>query len=295
MDWQERMNAALDYIEDRLDGEIAWEDAAACAHCSTFHFLRMFEVVSGICAGEYARRRRLSLAALDLAAGDGRVIDLAVRLGYDSPDAFARAFKREFGLTPTEAREPGVRLRTWPRFSFSIVLKGTTPMDFRIESHEAIKLTGLPLPTTVEDGKQLAEIPAFWDKVMADGSWQKLLKSKPAGSKIGVAGVSADMSPDTEKFTYLIAIETPADRSGLPEGCVDRTTRAGTWAVFESRGPLPKGIQDTIMRIYGEWFPTSGYEHTGGPELEVYPEGDTAAADYYCEVWIPVKKAARAD
>jgi AraC family transcriptional regulator len=295
MTWQERMNAALDYIEDRLDGEIAWDDAAACASCSTFHFLRMFEVVAGISAGEYARRRRLSLAALDLAAGHVKVIDLAVRLGYDSPDAFARAFKREFGITPTEAREPGVRLRTWPRFSFSIVLKGTTPMNYRIESLEAIKLTGLPLQTTVHDGRQLAEIPAFWDKVMADGAFGKLLNSMPAGSRVGVAGVSADMNQDTEQFTYLIAIETPADRSGLPEGCVDRTTKAGTWAIFESRGPLPKGIQDTIMRIYSEWFPTSGFEHTGGPELEVYPQGDTAAADYYCEVWIPVKKVGRAD
>jgi AraC family transcriptional regulator len=295
MDWQERMNAALDYVEDNLDGDISWEAAAACASCSTFHFLRMFEVVSGISAGEYARRRRLSLAALDLARGEVKVIDLALRLGYDSPDAFARAFKREFGVTPTDARAPGVPLRTWPRFSFSIVLKGTTPMNFRIESREAMKLTGLPLSTTVADSRQLAEIPAFWDRVMADGSWEKLLKAVPAYSQIGVAGVSADMDPSTEQFTYLIAIETPADRSGLPVGCVERTTKAATWAIFESRGPLPKGIQETIGRIYGEWFPTSGYEHSGGPELEVYPEGDTSAADYYCEAWIPVKKVARAD
>lgn len=103
------------------------------------------------------------------------------------------------------------------------------------------------------------------------------------------------MDMATEKFTYLIAIETPAGRSNLPEGCVDRVTRAGTWAIFESRGPLPEGIQETIGRIYGEWFPTSGYEHAGGPELEVYPPGDTGAPDYYCEVWIPVRKATKAD
>ena len=292
MDWQERMSAALDYIEDRLDGEIAWDEAAACAHCSTYHFLRMFDVVSGMSAGEYARRRRLSLAALDLASGQVKVIDVAVRLGYDSPDAFARAFKRELGVTPTEAREPGVRLKTWPRFSFSIVLKGTTPMNFRIESREAIKLTGLPLATSVPDGQQLGEITAFWQKAMADGSFGKLMKSMPPTSKIDIAGVSADMDVATGKFTYLIAIESPADRSNLPDGCIDRTARAGTWAVFESRGPIPTAIGQTIGRIYGEWFPTSGYEHAGGPELEIYPPGDTAAPDYYCEVWIPVKKVA---
>ncbi len=295
MDWQERMNAAVGYIEDRLDGEIAWDAAAARAHCSTFHFLRMFEVVSGISAGEYARRRRMSLAALDLAAGQVKVIDVAVRSGYDSPDAFARAFKREFGITPTGAREPGVRLRTWPRLSFSIMLKGATPMNFRIESREAMKLTGLPLATTMENGWQLTEITGFWQKVMTNGSFERLLRSVPPGSKVGVAGVCADMDPSTPKFTYLIAIESPADRSNLPDGCVDRSARAGTWAIFESRGPLPTSIQEATGRIFGEWFPTSGYEHADGPDLEVYPPGDTTAPDYYCEVWIPVKKASRTE
>lgn len=112
MDWQERMNRAIGWIERHLSEEIVWDDAAREANCSLFHFLRMFEVITGITAGDYVRRRRLSLAAMELAAGDAKIIDVALRYGYDSPDAFARAFRKLFGCTPTEARQPGARLRS---------------------------------------------------------------------------------------------------------------------------------------------------------------------------------------
>lgn len=94
MDWQDRMNRAIAWIEPHLTEEIAWEDAAREACCSLFHFLRMFEVITGLTTAEYVRRRRLSLAAMELASGDAKVIDAGLRYGYDSPDAFARAFRK---------------------------------------------------------------------------------------------------------------------------------------------------------------------------------------------------------
>jgi AraC family transcriptional regulator len=294
VDWQERMNAAVDYLEAHLEEEIQWKLAAAEANCSTFHFLRMFEVVAGIPAGEYVRRRRLSLAALGLAAGNARVVDQALRAGYDSPDAFAKAFKREFGLAPSEARAPGIRLRTWPRFSFTVVLKGEQPMNFRIENHEAIKITGLPLRVSVKNNMNQKDIPTFWDRCKKDGTMEKLARGIPKGSKLGIMGVCApDMDEKTQEFTYLIAVETPADGSSMPKGCMNLTAKACTWAIFESRGPMPKAIQDTWKRILSEWFPTSGYERINEPELEIYPEGDIDSAEYYCEVWLPVKKASK--
>jgi AraC family transcriptional regulator len=234
------------------------------------------------------------MAALALTAGDAKVIDHALRAGYDSPDAFAKAFKREFGLTPSEAREPGIRLKTWLRFTFFIVLKGEQPMNFRIENREAIKITGLPLRVSVKDGRNFKDVPAFWSRCNKDGSMEKLAKSIRNGSKLGIMGVCADFEEATQEFTYLIAIETPSDRSALPNGCTDMTVKAATWAIFESRGPIPTAIQDTFKRIYSEWFPTSGYEHAAGAELEIYTEGDMQSAEYCCEVWMPVKKASKA-
>jgi AraC family transcriptional regulator len=294
MDWQERLNQAIDYLEANLDGDIVWREAASRANCSLFHFLRMFEVVVGVSVGEYVRRRRLSFAALQLSSGRGKIIDCAFRSGYESPDSFVRAFKREFGMTPSEAKEPGRRLKTWPRISFSIVLKGDVPMNFRIENHEVIKMTGLPLRSTTLEGANSKEIPAFWQRSMKDGTFKKFIESLKPGSKLGIMGVCApDLDEKTGEFTYLIAIETPNDKSKLPPGCIDFTTKAGTWAIFESHGPMPDAIQEVWKKIYGEWFPTSGYEHAEDYELEVYSEGDSSVPDYYSEVWIPVKKTSR--
>jgi AraC family transcriptional regulator len=296
MNWQERMEAAVDYLELNLEREIDYGRAASKANCSTFHFLRMFAVVTGVTAGEYVRRRRLSHAALELAGGDAKVIDLALRFGYESPDAFAKAFKREFGITPSEARSGGVGLRTWPRLAFSVVLKGDVPMDYRIEKRGEIALTGLPLRTTMDDGLNLKEIPAFWTKCNGNGTVEALVRAMPADTKLGIMGVCMnDFDEKTRSFSYLVGIEKPDDvsRASLPKGCVDVVASASTWAVFPSHGPMPNAIQEVWKRIYAEWFPSSGYEHAGGPELEVYGPGDSQAADYYSEVWIPVKKAGK--
>jgi len=292
MDWQERMNAALEYIEGHLEEDVDWRRAAAEANCSTRHFLRMFEAIAGQGPGEYVRRRRLSRAAFELSRGAVKVIDLALRLGYETPDAFGRAFKRELGLTPSEARQPGAVLKTWPRFSFSVVLKGDKPMDFRIEHKEAFTLTGLPLATSSAGRKAYADIPAFWRKCGENKSIERLCRAMPEGSTFGVVGVSADdWDHDSGNFTYLIGIETPADGALLPPGCIEVKAPATAWAIFTAYGPLPEAFQKMNDRVWGEWFPESGYERAEGPNLEIYPEGDTGAADYRCALWIPVKKA----
>jgi AraC family transcriptional regulator len=292
MDWQARLNRALDYIEGNLEGEVGWAEAAAEANCSTYHFLRMFEVVTGVGPGEYLRRRRLSRAAQELAAGDARIIDIALRWGYDSPEAFGKAFKREFGLSPSEARSPGATLKTWPRLSVTIVLKGNEAMEFRIENREALSLTGMPLKVKMAEGEGNPSIGLFWGRAMSEG-WFKALESRIVpGSKLGVMGVCVvDPDPKSEEFTYLIAIETPRDRNGLPAACVEVRAPAASWAVFPCRGPVPASIQTTAKKIFGEWLPGSGYEVTGAPELEVYSEGDVQSPDYYCEYWVPVRKA----
>ena len=290
MDWQARMNRALDLIEAHLKGRIDWQDAAREANCSTFHFLRMFQVILDCSPGEYVRRRRLSQAAMDLAASDAKVIDIALDYGYDSPDAFAKAFKKLFDLNPSEVQRGGKPIRLFPRISFSIILKGTEAMDYRIEKQESFNLTGISLRTRNDDGSNFRDISGFWDQIMADGRFAALTAKVLPGSKIGVAGVCSSEDMDSPWFDYWVACETPAARAGLPEGCRDLRIPAATWAVFPSRGPLPGAIRDLWKRIYSEWFPSSGYEHDLAPSLELYGQGDPQAPDYHCEVWIPIRK-----
>ena len=289
MDWQQRMTQGLLWIEEHLDDKIDVEKAARVANCSTFHFMRMFDVITGITPAEYIRRRRLSLAAIELSTGDTKVLDIAIKFGYESPDSFARAFKREFGCLPSEARVPGTPLHSFPALTFSIALKGDKAMEYRIEKMDGMKLTGISIRAQNKDGSNFTDAPALWDRSMKDGSFAALCK-KAEGSKLGVIGVCYEHNMETGEFSYGIAIETPADKTGLPAGCMDIIVPASTWAKFTSRGPLRPKFQETIKRIWTEWFPTSGREHAGTAEIEYYGTNENPMADdYWCEYWVPLK------
>ena len=288
------MGAALDYLERHLKDDIDLGAAAAEANCSAFHFMRMFEMVTGIGVAEYVRRRRLSLAALELASGKAqgiadRILDIALDCGYESPDAFARAFKREFGCTPREAREPGLILHIYPKLTFTVALKGDTAMEYRIEKGKALRLCGFSLRTSGADGTSFREIPEFWNQLMRDGRYASLCAAA-AGSSVGMCGVCHSCDDASGEFMYSVAIETAASLDQLPKGCAELFVPASTWAKFTSRGPLSSSFQPLIKRIYAEWLPASGREHAGTPEIEFYPDlPDMEAADYWCEYWIPLK------
>jgi AraC family transcriptional regulator len=290
MDWQRRMTKALGYLESNLYGEVDLEAAAREANCSAFHFYRMFEVITGVGPGEYLRRRRLSEAAMALSSGGPeKVIDLAMRFGYESPDAFSRAFRREFGCLPTEARKGGARLHSYPPLSFSVVLKGDKAMEYRIEKGPAMGMAGIGMKIRTKDGGNFVDVPAFWDAIMKDGRW-KALCSKADFKRIGVCGVCRDFDMAAGVFIYSIAIDEPATMDGMPEGSEAFEIPASTWGKFTSRGPLRPNFQDTIKRVFGEWLPASDWEHAGSAEIEFYPDGNPESPDYWCEYWVPLKK-----
>jgi len=290
MDWQTRMARALEYLEAHLYEDMDLEAAAREAHCSAFHFYRMFEVIAGIGPGEYVRRRRLSEAAMELASGTDKIIEVALRFGYESPDGFTRAFRREFGCLPSEARKRGVHLHSYPPFSFQITLKGDKPMEYRIEEGQAIELAGIGIRVCNKDGSNFKDIPAFWESTMKDKRFEALAAKADAGS-LGVCGVCRDFDMDKGEFTYSIAINKPAEMADLPEDSEVFTVPASTWGKFTSRGPIHPNLPETVKRVFSEWLPASDWEHAGTAEIEFYPDGDPGAQDYSCEYWVPLKKS----
>ena len=284
MDWLDRMNRALDYIEHHLEDGVSIEEAAKAAYSSAFHFHRLFHMVTGITVTEYIRRRRLTLAAQELASTQNRVVDVALKYGYDSPESFAKAFRRLHGIAPSEARNPGVRLKAFPRMEFQLTLKGVHAMDYRIVEREAFHVIGKVLDTTCRDGANLREIPAFWSAGFADG-WIARLESLAGRMAMGIC---MPMVPGQEDLSYMIAVEAGPEMAG--DEWTGYTVPAQTWAVFTAVGPLPGSIQDVFRRIFQEWFPSTSYEHAHAPELEVYLDGDSSSPDYRCEVWIPIEK-----
>ena len=143
MDWLVRMNNAMEYIEDNLADEISYEKVAQIACCSTYHFQRMFSYITNVPLSEYIRRRRLTLAAFELQTSDIKVIDVAIKYGYESPEAFSRAFKNLHGVMPSSARDMGISLRAYPRMTFSISIKGDIKLDCRIEKRESFDMFGV--------------------------------------------------------------------------------------------------------------------------------------------------------
>jgi AraC family transcriptional regulator len=292
MEWSERMNSALDYIEQNLADDIDIEEAARLACCSSFHFRRMFYAFAGVTAAEYVRRRRLTLSACELSSEKIRVIDVAMKYGYDSPDAFTRAFRNVHGITPLAARSQGVPLVAYPRISFNEILEGDDNMDYKIIEKPAFDVIARAKKFTTALGENFVEIPQFWDEFRSTNNFITL--EKITGGKTGpVTGAGClgvcMMDSVNDKVTYAIGVEKPAAKAA-PAGFEVLHIPAANWAVFESIGPMPKAIQEVIVRIFKEWFPSTGYEHAPAPELEVYFQGDETSPNYHSQVWIPIIK-----
>lgn len=288
MEWLERTNKALQYIEDNIAADISLEEAARLACCSSYHFQRMFSFITGVTLAEYIRRRRLTLAALDLQKGSEKIIDIALAYGYESPDAFTRAFQKQHGVPPSAAREPGVLLKAYPRLTFQIFVKGDKDMDYKIVDKPAFKVIGKGIRVSEKNGENYRRIPEFWGECYHSGFCAQLEQMADSNAVTGACklGICVDYAAEQSEFTYLIGVENT--KGAVPEGFTETEIPAAAWAVFESVGPMPDAIQNLNKRIYSEWFPTTGYERAGEFDMEVYPSGNPDSKNYRCEVWIPV-------
>lgn len=280
MEWIKRLNESIGYIEEHLTGEIDLNQLGRIACCSSWHFQRMFTYMAGIPLSEYIRRRKMSLAAVDLQGKSMKVIDVAGKYGYSSPTAFNRAFQSVHGIAPSALKKDGVSVKSFPPIVFKITVKGVEEMNYRIETKAAFRIIGVSVPLEKDIEKNFAVIPAKWGEIAENGTLQRLtgLMDTPP---MGVLGVST--CNDIEPWRYFIAVSTSQTAQGLEE----YTIPAATWAIFPGTG-TNQSIQELERRIVTEWLPTSGYEYGNAPDVEVYLNPDPENAQY--EVWIPVIK-----
>ena len=280
MEWVERLNQSMAYIEEHLTAEIDYEQLGRIACCSTYHYQRMFTYMAGITLAEYIRRRKLSLAAVDLRGGGARIIDIAEKYGYRSPTAFNRAFQSFHGIAPSAAKDEGVPVNSFSPIVFRIAVKGATEMKYRIETKEAFRIIGVSAPLDKELENNFMVVPTMWQEAAANGTIQKLAGMMDT-PPMGLLGVS--ICNDEEAWRYFIAVSSTKTSNEWEE----YTVPASTWAIFSGAG-TNRSIQELEQRVVTEWLPTSGYEYANAPDIEVYLNPDPQNAQY--EVWIPVVK-----
>ena len=280
MEWIERLNEAIGYIEEHLTGEIDYERLGQIACCSSYHFQRMFTYMAGVPLSEYIRRRKMSLAAVDLQGKRMKIIDVAGKYGYNSPTAFNRAFQSVHGIAPSAVKNEGVSVKSFPPVLFKITVRGVEEMNYRIETKDAFRIAGVSVPLNKDIEKNFSAIPAKWQEISANGTLQRLIRMMDT-PPMGVLGVST--CNDTEPWRYYIAVSTSQETNDLEY----YTVPAATWAIFSGQG-TNQSIQDLERRIVTEWLPTSGYGYGNAPDVEVYLNPDPQNAQY--EVWIPVVK-----
>jgi AraC family transcriptional regulator len=283
------MNRAMQYIEDNLTQEINPQELSRIACCSEHHFRRMFSFLSGIGLSEYIRRRKLTVAAAMLQTEGATVIDVALQLGYGSPDAFAKAFQTFHGVTPSQVKKGGALITAFPQMTFRLTIQGGIPMNYRIVEKEAFSIVGIKKRVTLIYEGVNPQMESLWrqltDEIIAE------LKSLSNTEPLGILSVSANFTEGREEGTELDQYIGVATMNAAPEHYEVLSVLASQWAVFTSVGEFPKAMQETWARIYSEWFPTSGYELTSGPEIVWSESPDTEKRDYKCEIWIPVGKA----
>ena len=279
MDWIQGVQKAIRYIEDNITGDLVYDDIAKQAYVSVFHFQRAFSTLCGISLGEYIRNRRLTLAGMELSSGNEKVIDIAMKYGYDSPDSFTKAFTRFHGIVPSSAKKEGVKLRSYMPLKLTLKLEGGNVMDYKIEAKEAIKVVGTV--REFRDDTSYMEIPKFWGEHFESGDGRYVC---------GMFGICYDHDSDSKLFNYMIA-DLIEGKEDVPDRFSKMEIPAKTWAVFPVKGAIPNALQEVNSKIWSEWLPNcKEYEIDGNINIEMYSDGDTNSSDYYSEIWIPVKK-----
>lgn len=290
MNWIQGIQRAIDYVEANITEEIDFEDVAKQAYSSSFHFQRVFGILCGLSLGDYIRTRRLSLAGEELSKGNARIIDIALKYGYDTPESFSRAFTRFHGITPSEAKHGG-NVRIFTPLSVKLTLTGGSKMDYRIERRDEFqvvckrKRVGKP-----QSASATQEITSMWQEYGANGTLERLISYIPKNPMMkGLLGICFSSELNAKQFPYGIGVEYDGRKVDSDMEIV--TVPANTYAVFTSKGKMPDAFVETYNRIVTEFFPQSSqYDYAENVEFEVYSSADTSDPNYKCEIWIAVNE-----
>ena len=283
MDWIKAVEDAIEYIEENITEDLTIAGIASQVNLSAFYFQKGFAMLCGYTVGEYIRMRRLSLAGSELLSSDVKVIDVAVKYGYDSSDSFTKAFTRFHGSTPTDVRKNRASLKSFARLHIKLSLEGGSVMEYRIEEKAAFKVMGISKVFSYESAN--TDIPKYWDEVYV-GASQKLV--------MGMYGICFDAEMSGNQFRYMIADDLQ-EEAAAERNLEEYEIPAHTWAIFPCRGPMPLALQEVNRKIFSEWLPASRYELSEGYNIEYYSNAadykeGTSDPEYYAEVWIPVKE-----
>ena len=271
------MNQSIEYIEEHITEELDYEKIAEVAGCPSYYFQQMFLYMTNMTLREYIRRRRLSLAAVELQKDSGRVIDIAVKYLYESPTAFTRAFKGFHGIVPSALKTENSHIQAFPPIQFHVSMDGGQPLKFRVEEKAAFRVVGISCLLNKELTKNFEVIPTVWDMALADGTLTKLTSLQESRPQ-GLLGISVHHTAD---WKYLIAVRSDKKDDAFEEYRIP----ACKWAIFEGKG-TNRSLQELERRVITEWLPTSGYTYANSPDIEVYIKADPQNAVY--EYWIPI-------
>lgn len=290
MNWIQGIQRAIDYVEANITEPIDFEKVAKQAYSSSFHFQRVFSILCGFPLGDYIRMRRLSLAGEELSKGKEKIIDMATKYGYDTPESFSRAFTRFHGITPSEAKRGG-NVKIFTPLSVKLILTGGSKMDYRIEKREAFQVVckrkSVEKP---QSANATQDITAMWQEYGADGTMARLIACLPKEPVMkGLLGICFSSELNARHFPYGIGVEY--DGRKVDDDLEVVTIPAHTYAVFTSKGKMPDAFIETYNRIVTEFFPQSTqYEYAENIEFEVYSSADVSDPNYQCEIWIAVNE-----
>ncbi|GAA1931313.1 AraC family transcriptional regulator [Microbacterium aoyamense] len=285
------LNRIVESVEDRLSDDLDVDALARSEGTTEYHVRRMFSSLAGMPLSEYVRRRRMTVAAGDLVGTSDELLDIAVRYGYSSTEAFNRAFRMVHGVSPAVARRDGGPLHSQPQLRFRLTVEGNSPMDTRIVDRPAFRLIGhaarVPL---IHEGvnphiqAHIASIP------VGEHARLKALSATEPG---GLLQVTADVDPgyqDGSELVYLHGVAVTTD-TPLPPDLDVVDVSAGHWAVFRTSGDYPDVLQQTWAATATDWFPSNPWRLRPGPSLVSILDRSPDFATATCELWMPVERA----